>query len=464
MILNIENKGYELIISYFNKQGAVSIKKFPLDKYRDIKNWQTCSDRDPDKSTDFVNWDGRSVKKVPDKRLNKWSLYEFIENLPEEDKKELQALNFPKVQSIDIETEVIDGFPNPEIAKERITTIAISTEANSTLVMGWKPITKDQEKKIYDEHAKYLKKYGDWKFKYVCFEDEFNMMYTFINKFMPKFSLAIGWNFMRFDWKYISTRCAKLGIDVKMASPSRKLRGNDDVPLHVGMIDYMDMYKRWDRTVAIKESNKLDFVAGAVLGVTKLKYNGSLQQLYEEDYDKYILYNAIDAALVCLIHKKLKTTNTIFSMSNMCNLPIYKASSAVNLTEALIWQGYYEDNKVIADKKVDTPKGTYEGAYVKEPEKGIFRAASCYDYASLYPSIMRQYNISPDSFIGKFTNEASLKKYLNDPDYIVSVTGAVYDNTKTSVLKKILTNLYNKRKVHKKKHLEIELKLSKLKK
>jgi DNA polymerase elongation subunit (family B) len=462
MILEIENNDNQLIISYFDAEGKIKIRNFEIPE---PKNWTLCGANDPKRNREFSNWDGKPVKQVTERRLNKWSIYEFISNLPEEDRREISALNFPKVQSVDIETEVIDGFPVPEIAREKITTIAIATEANSTVVLGWKPIDKAQEKEIFDQHREYLKAHGEWSFKYICFEDEFNMLYTFINRFVPNFSLMIGWNFMGFDWKYIYNRCRKIGIDPSMASPTKKLQGKDNIPMHVGVIDYLDVYRRWDRTVAIKENNTLDFVSNAVLGVTKLKYSGSLQELYEKDYDKYVLYNAIDAALVCLIHKKLKTINSVFSVSNMCNLSIYKASSAVNLTEALLWKGYYERNMVIADKKVETPRGAYEGAYVKEPEPGIFRAATCFDYASLYPSIMRQYNVSPESFITKIPTESkTFKDYQENPEFIASVTGAVYDNKGVSVLKEILTNLYSQRKTFKNKHLAIELLLSKNKK
>ena len=461
MILDVENNESELVISYYDKEGRVKIKKFEIPH---ILNWTVCSVTDPRRNPDFQNWDGKPVKKIAEKRLNKWSVYEFINTLPPAEREELSALNFPKVQSIDIETEVIDGFPKPEIARERITTIAIATEANSTLVLGWKKISKEQEKEIFDKHREYLKEFGDWNFKYMYFEDEYNMMYTFINKFLPNFSLAIGWNFMGFDWKYISNRCKRLNIDVSKASPSGKLQGNDLIPLHIGIIDYLDVYRRWDRTVAIKESNKLDWVANSVLGVTKLHYSGTLQELYENDYDKYILYNAIDAALVCLIHKKLKTLNSVLSVSCLCDLSIYKASSAVNLTEALLWKGYYARNMVIADKKVDTPKGSYEGAYVKEPEAGMFRAVTCFDYASLYPSIMRQFNVSPESFITKTQDTDKLEKHKADSNFIVSTTGAIYDNKEVSVLKEILTTLYSERKRKKNIHLEIERKMSKLKK
>ena len=461
MILDVEVNEFDLRISYFDKEGKCKLKTFDLPL---IQNWTVCSSADPKRDKTFTNWDGKSVKKISERKMNKWSVYEFIHTLPEEEREELSAFNFPKVQSIDIETEVIDSFPAPEIAKERITTIAIATESNSTVVLGWKPITKQQEKEIFDKHAEYLKGFGEWQFKYICFEDEYNMMYTFITRFLPNFSLVIGWNYMGFDWKYIFNRCKRLNIDVSLASPSRKLRGNDNIPLHVGMVDYLDIYRRWDRTIQIKESNSLDFVSNAVLGTNKIKYSGTLQELYENDYDKYILYNAIDAALVCLIHKKLKTLNSVLSVSCLCNLSIYKASSAVNLTEALLWKGYYARNKVIADRKLDIPKGEYEGAYIKEPEPGMFRAATCFDYASLYPSIMRQFNVSPESFVSKVNSETKLEEYRKNTDYLVSVTGAIYDNKEVSVLKEILTNLYTERKRNKNRHLEIERLLAKNKK
>jgi DNA polymerase elongation subunit (family B) len=460
MILDIENNDGQLIISYFDSEGKVKIKDYRMNE---CLNWSVCGPNDPNRSSEFKNWDGKSVKRVKDKRLNKFSVYEFIDNLPEGEKNEITALNFPKVQSIDIETEVIDSFPAPEIARERITTIAIATEANATVVLGWKPITKEQEKIIFDKHREYLKAFGEWQFKYICFEDEYNMLYTFIHKFIPNFSLMIGWNFLGFDWKYIYNRCKKIGINPAMASPTKKVQGNDNIPVHVGIIDYLDVYRRWDRTVQIKENNTLDFVGGAVLGVSKLKYEGTLQELYEKDYDKYVLYNAIDAAIVCLIHKKLKTINAVLSVSCLCNLSIYKASSAVNLTEALLWKGYYGRSLVIANKREETPKGSYEGAYVKEPEVGIFRAATCFDYASLYPSIMRQFNVSPESFIEKTSDANKLEEYRKDPKYIVSVTGAVYNN-EMSVLKEILSDLYKQRKVYKNRHLDIERLLNKKKK
>ncbi len=458
MILDIENRFNNLRISYFDQNGNVKLNDYNVGT---ITNWTVCSENDPKKDAKYRNWDGKPVKKVRGKFLNKWSIYEFIHNSLDID--QLSALNFPKIYSIDIETEVIDGFPNPEIAKERITTIAIATQDKKVIVLGWKPIDKEQEKKIYDNTKNHLKEFGDWEFKYKCFEDEYNMLYTFIHRFLPNFAFVTGWNYIGFDWKYIATRCRNLGIDVAQASPSKKVN-RDGVPLHIAMMDYLQIYRQFDRTIAVKENNTLDFVANAVLGVQKIKYNGTLQELYENDYDKYVFYNAVDAALVTEIHEKIATINAVLSVSVLCNISLYKSVSAVNITEAFLWKKYYQRDRVVADEFVrpGEHKG-YEGAYVKEPQTGFFKGAACFDFASLYPSIMRQINISPESYITKEYDQKKLEEARKDPEKIVSVTGAIY-HKEPSAMKEILTELYSKRKVHKKRHLELEIEIQTLKK
>ena len=461
MILDVENNYNSLRISYINPDGKVSIKSFDLP---DQKTWAICPDSDRAKDPIKKNWDGRSVKRVSSKKMNKWDFSEFIENLPDEDKKELTALNFPKIQSIDIETEVIDGFPDVNVAREKITCIAIAQEDNSVLVLGWKQLSKQQEKKIFDGVRSYLKDFGEWNFKYVYFPDEFNMLFTFISKILPKCTVATGWNFLDFDWAYIVTRCTKLGIDVSMASPVGKLQYKTNIPFHVGMFDYLQVYKKIPNSIQIKESNKLDFVANGFLGVTKLHYHGSLQELYENDYDTYVMYNAIDACLVTLIHMKTRLLNALISQANKCNVSIYTAYSPINLTERLLWKGFWDRNLVVADvKQQNTGSTQFEGAYVRDPIKGIHRGVACYDYASLYPSIMRQFNISPESFIEKTGSNDKLSIYKNDENVIVTASNAVYDTKKDSVLKEILTSLYAERKWNKARYLSIEVKLNELK-
>ena len=464
MILDIEKTGDGITLSYFNKDGDTEIKDFKLG-YGNFENWVLCSERDPKKSNEFTNWNGKPVKKVKARSFTKWSLYEFIEHLPDNIKEEVLAPNYPKMYSIDIEVEQVDGtWSSVEEAKGRITTIAVSTDDGRIIVLGWKELNKQTQSKIQkqiDEHFKDHKL--KFSFQYINFKTEYDMMFTLFSKLLPKFSVCTGWNFVRFDWTYMVNRCKQLGIPSEIASPRKKTNPRDGFPLHVGILDYLDIYKRWDRTVGLKENNTLDFVGSTVLGINKIKYDGTLQDLYEQDYDKYVFYNAVDAAIVTLIHQKIRTTDTIFTVASMANLNIYKASSAVNLTEALLFKEFYKRNMVIADPFTEKDRGNYEGAYVKQPLEGRHDIVACFDFASLYPSVMREINISPESFIEKTLDDEKLENYKKQEDVIVSCTGAVYRKDE-SILKTILTDLYSNRKVSKHKHLNIEIELDRLKK
>lgn len=463
MILDIQKQYGALNISFFDAKGNKQIKKFDISNF---KSWKVCADTDPNKSDEFKNWDGKSVKKVrPVKgKLSKFDIYEIIENLPKEDKDVITAVNFPKMSSIDIETEVIDGFPNTEIAKERVTTIAVTTDDLQAIVLGWKPMSQADQSRVQVMIDEHFAKLGlTFKFKYICFETEFDMLYTFFSKMLPKFALVTGWNWFRFDWAYLTKRARNLGIDPAIASPVNELSYRGDLPIHLGMIDYMEIYKSYDRTVSPKENNSLDTAGRQVLGINKVKYQGSIQDMYENDYLKYVAYNAADAGLVTLIHRKLKTVNTILSVAALNNLTIYKASSAVNLTEALMFKKFYQNNMVIADEYTSKVTGAYEGAYVKQPVPGLYDAVACFDFASLYPSVMRQINISPEVFVEKLSDQNEIEEKRKDKSLIVSSTGAVFKNNGDSILKQVLGELYGQRKTFKKRHLFLEIELVKLK-
>jgi DNA polymerase elongation subunit (family B) len=152
------------------------------------------------------------------------------------------------------------------------------------------------------------------------------------------------------------------------------------------------------------------------------------------------------------------------TIANLCRISIYKAASPVAVTESLLCRKFLDKGQVMAKDWEASPNkvnGQYAGAYVKQPEVGMHRGVACFDFASLYPSIMRQLNVSPDSFIRKVDpNNADAEKR---DDRIVSVTGAVYRKDE-SILKNILTDLYNQRRTYKKKYFELEVKADELRK
>ena len=448
MLLDIEQTDKELIVSYYNKEGKVSFKRYPVGKF---ENWAIAKDNDKYKDQNLTNWDGRPIKKSISRSFNKFSLLYFMDSLSEADRDEIYEFNMPRTYFVDIETEIVDGFPKPEEAKSRILSFSIITPERKAIVLGLEDMSPAQIKKLEEDTNAHFKDYDqDWEFSYYKFKDEYNMLYTFLHKFLPKFPMMTGWNFINYDWQYIVNRCKRLQIDLTQVAITGALDKKDSRPLHMGILDYMQLYDKYDRSVAVKESNSLDFVSGAVLDVKKIKFTGGLQELYENNFAKYIYYNVVDSCLVYYIDEKLRSMEVLLTLATITKMPLYKAASPVAVTESLFARKLAEDNKKIAvEYNKESIKDTkYEGAFVKQPIVGYYSGVSAFDFASLYPSVMRQFNISPDSFV-EMIPTLDVKERRKDDSIIVCENGAVY-NKEDSMLKIILADLYGQRKDYKK--------------
>jgi len=449
MLLDIEQTDKELIVSYYDKDGKVAFKRYSVAQFQ---NWVVTEENDKHKDKTFRNWDNRPIKRGIAKSFNKFSLLYFMDSLPEKDKEEIYEFNMPRTYFVDIETEIVDGFPKPEEAKSRILTFSIITPERKAIVLGLEDLSSEQIAKIEKDTNAYLKNYDqDWEFSYYKFDNEYNMLYTFLHKFLPKFPMMTGWNFINYDWQYIVNRCKRLQIDLTDVAITGVLDKTDNRPLHMGILDYMQLYDKYDRSVAVKESNSLDFVSGAVLDINKIKYSGSLQDLYENDFTKYVYYNVIDSCLVYYIDRQLRSMEVLLTLATITRMPLYKASSPVAITESLLARKLAETNKKIGIEfgKGDSLKdGKFEGAFVKEPIVGYYSGVSAFDFASLYPSIMRQFNISPESYIEQVPESENTQR-RKDENVIVCENGVVFKK-EDSILKKILSDLYAQRKDYKK--------------
>jgi len=463
MLLDIEQRDSEVIVSYYNKEGKVSFKRYPVSQF---ENWVVTDEKDRWKQDGIHNWDGRPVKKNRSRSFNKFSLIYFMDNLSEKDREEIFEFNIPRTYFVDIETEIVDGFPKPEEAKSRILTFSIITPERKAIVLGLDDLSSEQIKKIEEDTNAHFEGYDqDWEFSYYKFKDEYNMLYTFLHKFLPKFPMMTGWNFINYDWQYIVNRCKRLQIDLSEVAITGSLDRNDSRPLHMGILDYMQLYDKYDRSVKVKESNTLDYVSGQVLNVKKIKYQGSLQDLYENDFKKYVLYNVIDSILVYYIDEKLRSMEVLLTLATITKMPLYKAASPVAVTEALIARKLVEQDKRVGieyDKEDGKKDGKYAGAFVKEPISGYYSGVSAFDFASLYPSIMRQFNISPDAYVEMVTKD-KINTRRKDESVIVCENGVVYKK-EDSILKKILTDLYAQRKQYKKTSYDFYEKARELKK
>jgi len=468
MLIDIEQEDNTLTVSYINKEGNTDYKTYQFDNFR---NWYVTNESDRYKSKDKRNWDDRPVKAGKARSMNKFSIYNFLETLSPEDDEEIFAFNLPKTYFVDIETEVVDGFPSPLKAETKILTISIITPDNKAIVLGTKDVPNNEKIEIEGKINNYFSKLNDefdvkWEFKYFKFNSEYDLLYTFLSKFVKQFPVISGWNYVFFDWTYIINRAKRIGIDPSISSPTGKLT-RQNFPMHITIYDYMDLYANWDRSIKIKENAKLETASNAVLGLGKIKYDGQLQELYESDFSRYIYYNAVDSILVYFIHRRLKTMDIAFTLANMCRISVYKASSPVVITESYLSRNFLKMNKVLAQDKFDENKHEkdtkFQGAFVKEPIKGFHKAVACFDYASLYPSLMRLANISPDSFIEKIPqSQVEEERKKGDKSKIITASGAVY-GIETSILKQVLTNLYSQRKEYKATMFEHKMNISKIK-
>lgn len=454
-MINIEQESNILHVSYINNEGGISIEKINIPS-NEMFEWVYADPRDKTISNNVTSWDNKPVKKQKTTYLSKWRLEEFITSLPVETKNKILSFNQPKKFFIDIEVWVGDEWPKPDLAKFPITAISFCV-GDKIISLGTKKIENDKILKIHSRIENYLNR--KVAFNYLYFESEYDMLYSFFNKAIQKMPLLTGWNFIGFDWPYLINRCKHLNIDYNVASPTQKFK--KELPLHRMVVDYLEVYKKWDRVIDIKENNTLDYVSKAALGIQKVKYNGNLQELYENDFESYIFYNAIDTKLVEMIDVKLNTLTTFLKLGNIVHVEADKAFSAIWMTESVMTREFLKMNKVFPkkDKGENTKNEKYVGALVIEPQVGMYKWITTFDFASLYPTIMRQWNISPETYIKKIdgNEEVDVEKYIK------SASGAIFKKEDDSIFRKILTNYFSQRKSAKKEMMEIEEEIEKLK-
>lgn len=389
----------------------------------------------------------QKVKNLPPTRVN-----ECI-NYWGEPMQVIHELNMPETWYCDIEVDVtLDGFPDAESAKNPINTIAIS-RFPKTIVFGRKKLTPDEIINIQNKIDNYSHLTKGYQFEYRYFETEKEMIESFIDFIIP-IPAVTGWNFLGYDWQYIYNRCKLLNIDIDRVSPTRgwetfkvnrKITVNCKVPRHKMIYDYMLVYIQWDRTVEIKESNSLDFVANAVLGIKKVKHPWGFMEFYKDHYEEYVFYNSIDTILVECIDKQLNTANVWCMLASELKCDVYAAYSTIQPAEIVMSNFLYPDFKVVPERDDKPEKEDYEGAFVWPTQPGIYKYIGGLDFQSLYPSIIRQFNISCENFVTKDKNFVN-----NKFKYIKTETGAVFDNSYRGLIPSILDVYFAKRKQAKK--------------
>jgi DNA polymerase elongation subunit (family B) len=448
MIINIEQRQGKLIVSHINKEGKLAYMQLnvPVSHQFSYAYSKYASGSAPG----LKSWDGKPVRKVPSGFLTKHRIQEFFMDAGESLTAPLFERNMPQLYSCDIEVDVTDdGFAEAGDARNKINSIGWS-HYPEVFVFGLKDLSGDQCNEIEKEINDHVKAIGkEYKFIYKKYESESDMLYDFLYNYARHAPLITGWHFWNFDWRYIYNRCKRLNLDISWMSPTRQwykhkiMDRNNKVdvflPQHKLIVDYMEIYKKWDRVIDPKENNSLDFAAEAALGIKKVKYSGTFQDLYR-DFPKHVFYNAIDTILVEEIHNKLKTMETFLGLANINRVEAMNAFSPISMLEATATRYAYKRGLVFPKANFDRAREDYEGAFVFKPIPDLYGWVVSFDYASLYPSIMRQFKISMENFVVKNP------EYITKPHEIKCSSGAVFDASIEPLLPEILTDYYAQRK------------------
>ena len=434
-----------LSVSYVTETGGKRILDFNVSRFKSYYSTPTGK---------FKNWDGSNCDIKWTDKPEDFDIKTFFEEMKPEYKELLRGKTNPKLYTFDIEVEISDEFPEPSEARYPITTISIASPDCNVIVLGTKELGEGGDVNLQYRYNDYL---GSSKYfaslgiptpyiKYMKFLTEREMLEYFLKEIVAKVPVLAGWNSIMFDWQYIQNRLRGYYPDLSISNSSMNktmsyknytdMRGDKvglQIPCHTLILDMMDVVGNFDMVVMpIKESLSLDYIASESIGMNKIKYDGDLQKLYEEDYSTYVFYNAIDSILVQLIDKRFKTLQNIYTQALYCKEKIGSCFSKIALANALFFNYFYDRGiKVIPVRQEHEHRGTLVGAYVRKPTPGKHDFVCCNDFASLYPSSIITCNMSVENFVGVFYDEVALKPYKDDIKNYIVVGGTVYKNKGT---------------------------------
>lgn len=311
------------------------------------------------------------------------------------------------VLTLDIEVDTVDKFPDLENPENEIT--AIGFHESLTGIYTVYVVIKDGDlKDIHTETDEVM-----------FFESEEEMIVTFLLKMeeiLP--DILTGWNIDFFDIPYFYRRAVKLFGETmaNRISPIGKVYFNDRLQKYsiagVSCLDYYNLYKKF--AMKNETSYKLEHISQKILGRGKIQYEGSLDKLYQEDINKFIAYNKVDVELVVEMDKVLNYIDLARSIAHEGRIPYESVYHSSRWIEGAFLVYMKEHGMVPPSKnKYEKPDDKFEGAFVKNPEPGLYRWIYDLDFTSLYPSIIMSLNISPETKVGKVL-QWDAYKYVRD--------------------------------------------------
>jgi len=363
--------------------------------------------------------------------------------------------------TIDIETRADNGFPEPELANEEMLAITIKNQTTKKIVVwGLGEFKNDRDDVTY-----------------INCSNENELLAKFMNFWTQHYpDVVTGWNTEFFDIPYLINRVTKiLGEDrAKEFSPwglisSRKVynHGREQQVYDitgVANLDYLQLYRKF--TYSNQESYALNHIAFVELGQQKNEnpYE-TFQDWYTKDYQSFLEYNIVDVELVDRLEDKMKLLELCLTMAYEAKVNYEDVFGQVKYWDVLI-HNYLKNKKIVIPQKSGQSKSDkFEGAYVKDPQVGQHKWVMSFDLNSLYPHLIMQYNMSPETLVtGDYLKLADDRTYVNEmlrevdldiPEQTtITPNGALYRTDKHGFLPEMMQDIYNDRTIYKKKMLK----------
>ena len=363
------------------------------------------------------------------------------------------------IVTIDIEVQCENGFPSPELAEEELLSITIKNHQSKRIVVwGIGDFETDREDVTY-----------------IKCKSEVHLLKEFLvfwEKYHP--DIVTGWNSEFFDIPYICNRIRKLfgENELKRLSPWGGVKDREVYKMGrhhqiydiqgIAALDYFDLYRKF--TYTSQESYRLDHIAFVELGERK---EGNpfetFREWYTKDYQSFIEYNINDVELVDKLEDKMGLIKLCLTMAYDAKVNYTDVLGSVRYWDILIYNYLREKNIVIPQKIKAEKVEKFEGAYVKDPQVGMHKWVMSFDLNSLYPHLIMQYNISPETLIPSEKKNGLVDKILegkvkNDTQYCMTPNGAFFRKDKRGFLPEIMETMYNDRTKYKRLMLEAKQK------
>ena len=360
--------------------------------------------------------------------------------------------------TIDIEVKSEEGFPDPENCAEELLTISIQDYATKQIkTWGRHPYTPSQDNVTYYH-----------------FDDEIAMLNSFLywwSNNPPE--VVTGWNCRLYDIPYLCGRIDRImgTKKMKLMSPwgivsqeQITIMGREFNTFDIAgvtTLDYLELYKKF--TYTNRESYRLDFIAEVELGQKKLDHSefDTFKDFYTGNWKKFVDYNIVDVELVDRMEDKMKLIELALTMAYDAKVNFVDVMYQVRMWDTIIYNYLKKRDIVIPPRDRSEKDKRYEGAYVKQPEPGVYDWVVSFDLNSLYPHLMMQYNISPETLVEEKHPSVTCDKILNQEltfemykDYAVCANGAMFRKDIKGFMPKLMEKMYAERKIYKKKMLQ----------